>query len=338
MSLWAGPLSYVYQSVTDIKNDLFAKKAFKIHHLPVPVISIGNLTVGGTGKTPFTDYTIKYFLNHNRRVGVVSRAYKAQAKNPVQVDLSARDPSRRFGDEPVWLARQNPQAAVFVGSTKWRIAEWAVEQKKLDLILVDDGYQHRKLHRDLNILILDATEKEDNYRVLPLGRAREKFENIDRADLVVLSKCNMAEPAELENLRRRIPAGKTVVETGFRLSHFKSLRGHQRKSRAEFAGSKVLAFCSIARPEIFKKSLLEIFSEVELLPFSDHHEYHVDDIASILKKMQKSGISHICCTEKDAVKLESLWPADQELWVSELEIEILQNKDQLHAIYHRFCS
>lgn len=338
MSIWAGPLSYLYQSVTDVKNDLFTKQALKIHRVPVPVISIGNLTVGGTGKTPFTDYTLKYFLNQGLKVAVISRAYKAKAKQPVRVDPSRPDASGLYGDEPLWLARENPRAAVFVGRQKWRIAEEACRQERWDLLIVDDGFQHRRLHRDLDILILDATEKAQNYEVLPAGRAREKFENIQRADLVVLSKCHQASAAELQELRARIPTEKTRVETGFRISQFRNLRGGERRSRAAFAGAESLLFCSIARPESFQRSLAEIFVRSSLMSFPDHHPYHPDDVESILQRRQKENLKFVCCTEKDAVKLESLWPEGEDLWVAELELEILSHRDELHALYHRFCS
>lgn len=337
MSIWTGPLSFLYQAVTDIRNDLFNRQTLSIHRVDVPVLSIGNLTVGGTGKTPFVDYTIKYFLRRNKRVAVVSRAYKARAKEPIKVDVEVPQASLHFGDEPVWLAKENPQATVFVGQSKWQIATYAFAHEKMDLMVVDDGFQHRKLHRDLNVLILDATETIENYRTLPLGKAREKFENIERADMVVLSKCNWADAETLRAIRAKIPAGKEIVEIGSNIYRFRNFHTGQFKEVSEFREKSVLLFCSIARPDFFERTCADLVRETESLPFPDHHQFQPDDVESILRKKEKYNLQTICCTEKDAVKLADVWPADQELWVSELEIQILKNKERLYEIYDRFC-
>ncbi len=337
MSIWMGPLSYLYQAVTDIKNDLFTRNALKSHKVDVPVLSIGNLTVGGTGKTPFVDYTIKYFISRKKQVGIVARAYKALAQKPVKVDVKRSAASLQFGDEPAWLAQKNPQASVFVGQSKWQIAGFAVTQEKFDLLIVDDGFQHRKLHRDLDILILDATESIENYRTLPLGKAREKFENIQRASLVVISKCNWAEPESLQALRAKIPAGLEIVEIGSSIARFRNFHTNEVCSADAFTKKSAMLFCSIARPDVFEKTCADVMQEVKSLAFPDHHQFQSDDIESILRKKEKHQLEIICCTEKDAVKLADIWPTGQDLWVSELEVEILKNKERLHEIYNCFC-
>ncbi len=332
---WGRPLSVIYGAVTELKNDLFNRKRLKIHRVSIPVLSIGNLTVGGTGKTPFVDYVIHYFQKKQVRVGVVARAYKAQAKDPIKVDLKLAQGSSVFGDEPLWLARRNPQVSVFVGARKWEIAQMAVRAETLDLLLVDDGFQHRQLHRDLDILILDATEKWENYQVLPLGRARESFENKARAQVVVLSKCNWASPEEVFRLKERVSSSPLIVETVSLLKRFRNFKTGGTRLAQDFKTSSALLFSSIARPEIFKENMRQVFNQVEALPFPDHHIFDADDIASILRK--KKSLDYICCTEKEAVKLDHLWPDEEDLWVVELEIEIRTNEEKLHEIFDQFC-
>lgn len=328
-------LSSVYRQVTDLKNQLFDQEYLKIHRVDIPVVSIGNLTLGGTGKTPFVDLCVKDFLARGLKVGVISRAYKAQARKPTRVVASAKDAGLKFGDEPTWIAQQNPRASVFVGSQKWQIAEWAVAQEKFDVLLIDDGFQHRKLHRDLDILILDATEKWERYQVLPQGRAREKFENIHRADLVVISKCNWADPVDLQFLREQIPPGLSVVELHSSIRAFHSFAGDEVRGAVDLGASAFL-FSSIARPDLFEHQMRGLFKKVEALEFPDHHQYGATDIQKILKARPAGSI--LICTEKDAVKLKSLWPEDEKLWISRLETEVFAGKEKLDACFDRLFS
>lgn len=331
---WMKSLSSVYGQAVQFKNHLFDEERFKVHRVPVPVISIGNLTVGGTGKTPFVDYCVKQLIAQGRKVGVVSRAYKAEAKKPIRVQAQLPNAARVFGDEPVWIAQQNPTAHVFVGQKKWEIAQWAVQNEKLDVIFVDDGFQHRALHRNLDIVVLDATEKWERYEVLPAGRAREKFENISRAGLVALSKTNWADKTDLEFLRGQIPAGIPVIELTSQIRSLQKFGSHETHGAHEIGDSAFL-FCSIARPDLFESQMAGLFKEIELMSFPDHHQYTEADIAKILAARAAGGGGNLICTEKDAVKLAKIWPANHVLWVSRLETEISAGKEKLDAAFAR---
>lgn len=329
---WMKSLSSVYGQAVQFKNRLFDQERFKIHRVSVPVISIGNLTVGGTGKTPFVDYCVKELLAKKLKVGVVSRAYKAQAKKPVRVQAQAPQAALKFGDEPVWIAQQNPAAHVFAGQKKWEIAEWAVHQEKLDVILVDDGFQHRALHRDLDIVVLDATEKWERYEVLPVGRAREKFENVRRAQLIALSKTNWADKTDLQFLRQQLPAGIPVIEMTSQIRSFQKFSGDQTCGAHEL-GATAFLFCSIARPDLFESQMAGLFKEIELLSFPDHHQYTSADVQKILSAAKAQPATALVCTEKDAVKLKSIWPPSEPLWISRLETEISAGKEKLDAAF-----
>ena len=160
MRAYLKPLSFLYDQIVGVKNSLYNKGIIETYKAPVPVISIGNLTVGGTGKTPITDFCLKDLVAKGKKVAVVSRSYRADASDPSWVDVTHPFGARYYGDEPMLLASANPDVMVYVGDTKWRTAEFASTDKRgaFDVILIDDGFQHRKLHRDLNLVVLDATE------------------------------------------------------------------------------------------------------------------------------------------------------------------------------------
>ncbi len=339
MISWIQPLSYLYRGVTDFRNYLYDSnriQAFKAPH--AKVISIGNLTVGGTGKTPLVDFVIKYFVNKNIKVGVVSRAYKASANAPVKVDTQLKNSTHIFGDEPVWLAQENPKASVYCGQSKWQISKWAQENFNDQILVLDDGFQHRKMHRDLNILVLDATESFDKYAVLPKGRARESFEGIKRADVVVITKANLASTEDLDALKKMIPTDKVVVESLTQIKAFRNFHTGAFLSVGEMQKKSAMLFCSVARPDVFERSMNAIFSKTEILAYSDHQHFHADDIESIINKKNQNNLDIFVCTNKDAVKLTHVWPNNQELWVAQQELAFSAGQDELYALFDRLLS
>lgn len=339
MISWIQPLSYLYRGVTDLRNYLYDSNRVQTFRAPhAKVLSIGNLTVGGTGKTPLVDFAIKYFLNKNIKVGVISRAYKASATEPVKVDIELNDSTKIFGDEPVWLAQENPNASVYCGQSKWKISKWAQENFNDQILILDDGFQHRKMHRDLNVLVLDATESFDNYAVLPKGRARESFEGIKRADVVVISKANLASAEDLDALKKMIPSGKVIVESQTQTKTFRNFHTGEVFSAAGLQGKTAMLFCSVARPDVFERSMNAIFSKTEILAFSDHQHFHADDIESIIAKKNQNKLNIFVCTNKDAVKLTKAWPITQELWVAQQDLTISAGQDELYALFDRLLS
>lgn len=327
------PLSYLYDKVVGMKNALYAGHFFSRYEAPVPVISIGNLTVGGTGKTPITDFCLKSLEAAGKKVAVISRSYRADAGSPCQVDVGHPFAARYFGDEPVLLASSNPRVPVFVGPSKWRTAEYAVQKEKWDALLVDDGFQHLKLKRDLDIVILDATESLANYAVLPEGRARESWSGLNRADVLVLSKCNLAEDKDLQEIESRLPSGKEVVHLGYQIKKFRNIHTHQTVDREDFKDKNLFLVSAIARPDVFEKMMGEIGDvSQKSLHFRDHHQYTAADVEKIEDEFRKSGADYLVTTEKDAVKLKSLMKETALLWGASLEVTELGKKGRLHEI------
>lgn len=333
MSLYLKPFSFLYDQIVGLKNSLYEKGVLSVYKPNVPVVSIGNLTVGGTGKTPVTDFCLKDLVAKEKKVAVISRSYRADASSPCRVDVGHPYAARYFGDEPVLLAQQNPQVSVFVGPKKWQTAQYAVSENQFDLLIVDDGFQHRKLHRDLNVVILDATENIENYEVLPEGRAREPWSELHRADLLVLTKCNLARAEDLRILEERLPKEIETLYFSYEIKRFKRADQKVELSVADLKGKNIFLVSAIARPDVFEKMMGEVgvVSRKSLI-YRDHHQYTSEDVTHILNEFKKSQADFFVTTEKDVVKLRSLLPDSQVLWGASLEVQELGQKGRLHEI------
>ena len=332
------PLSVVYNRVVEFKNTLYDKDSIKSYKVPVPVVSIGNLTMGGTGKTPITDYLLKNLVARQKKVAVISRSYQADVSAPSLVDVHHPYAARYYGDEPVLLAEHNPKVDVYVGPTKWKTAMYACEEGQYDLLLVDDGFQHRKLKRDLNVVILDATEKLENYEVVPQGRGRESWASLSRADLIVLSKANLATAEMLKEIQSRLP-DKPVLSFNYQIKEMKDKKTHEIYTRERARGKKMFLVSAIARPDVFEQMMGEMGQIVGPgLHYRDHHQYSREDILDIREAFKKSGAEMLVTTSKDAVKLVPLWPKDEKLWITNLETAESGQKGVLLEKVYALCT
>lgn len=333
MKFYLRPLSFLYDQVVGLKNNLYDRGVIGAYKAPVPVVSIGNLTVGGTGKTPITDFCLKDLVAEGKKVAVISRSYRADADVPCRVDVEHPFAARYFGDEPVLLAQSNPQVDVYVGPSKWQTARYAVGENSYDLLIVDDGFQHRKLSRDLNIVILDATESLANYEVLPEGRSRESWQGLARADVLILSKCNLATEDHLKALEARIPKDKEVLYFGYEIRRCVNQKNQQELSREELKGKRIFLVSAIARPDVFEKMMGEIGEIVpECLHYRDHHQYTAEDVKTIEAAFRKSQADYLVTTAKDAVKLRHLFNDASTLWSASLEVAEAGKKGRLREI------
>jgi tetraacyldisaccharide 4'-kinase len=329
------PLSFLYKKIAGFKNYLYDHEYIHSLELPITVLSLGNLTLGGTGKTPLTDLCLRYFLRHRMKVAVVSRNYRAQVETMAKVDLHHPDAAAYFGDEPVLLAQRNPQVDFFVGPRKFETAQFAFEQVSPQLVIIDDGFQHRQLYRDIDLVILDATEPLENYQCIPEGRAREPWESLSRATAFVVTKVNLATPREVQELYERLaPFKKPIIPMNYELLR---LRGNVperlEKSLKECQGKNVFLVSAIAKPKSFERSLEKFAMKIQAHKvYTDHHPYSPQDVEDILAEYKKTGEGDIITTEKDYVKLKPLWPADVPLWYAPLEVQIQSQEDVFYEI------
>lgn len=270
------------------------------HRLPVPVISVGNIALGGTGKTPMVVWLASYLMARGKRVAVLSRGYGGSAEGELRI---VSDGSRMLltpeqsGDEPYLLAQKVPGLMVIIGADRYRAGLFALQELKPDLFILDDGFQHLRLKRDLDILLLDAARPFAGGRTLPAGFLREPVGAANRADLVVYTRCAPGSAPDL------FP-GKPSCRTSHKLSGIRPLGGGACAGFEMAKGARVTAFSGIADPGAFF-DLLEQEGVVltATLAFPDHASYGEEEIAAICRLRDASRSTLLLTTEKDGVKL-----------------------------------
>lgn len=297
------PFARFYSSVLQLRGALYRSGIFKICRLPRPVVSIGNLTVGGTGKTPFTAFCARYLIEKGRRVAVISRGYGGSLEGHTCVVSDGATimlTARECGDEPYLLAATVPGLMVVIGADRYAAGELAMQQLAPDIFLLDDGFQHLRLHRDLNILLLDYAKPFGNGLTLPAGILREPESAVKRADLVIMTRAPESAPA----------AGATAEIPTCLASHtiadLVPLKGGEPLLFAASRNLRVLAFAGIADPDSFFDALREKGVDlVRCLYFPDHVVYTREHFDEITAEMRLSGADVLVTTEKDGVKLAS---------------------------------
>ncbi len=273
--------------------------------LPVPVISVGNLVVGGTGKTPMTLWLAKYLENMGLRVVILSRGYKGKSSEPTRVEGvgSRHEGASIHGDEPVLMAEKGYK--VQVGRNRWEAARQAIEESPVDVFLLDDGFQHRKLERNLDIVLLNADSPWGNGLLLPFGPMREPMEHLQRADALVLTGFTASqEQHALAGFLRKTFAPKPLFTCCHRLTGFRMGLHGEEIPLHELQNTPVTVFSGLANPRGFLHSLERVgIHPVKHCAFPDHHAYGMGDLNRLWENAQKAHTRHIVTTEKDAVRL-----------------------------------
>lgn len=295
------PLEWTYSSVVNVKNFFYDYGFLKSISLNIPVISIGNLSVGGTGKTPCVAMVANELLK-NKKVVIVSKSYKGNLKAPRRVDLTVTSPWSVFGDEACLLQKMLPECLVWSGPNKSDTAMAALADRP-DVILVDDGFSHRRLKRDIDLVLIDATRGIEHMQSLPTGRLRESMSNLRRANVVILTKTNLTAQEQVERI------------THFILKEEPSLKENLFYATSENKldldnQSELFVFSGLGNPESFLTALKKMnFKVVDHLTFEDHQNYTISDQKKILDRYMQLKIKYanmkIVTTPKDALKITS---------------------------------
>ncbi len=302
---------------------------FSSARLPVPTLSIGNITVGGTGKTPCAAWIARYLVSQSRKPAVVSRGYGAKVKEPRVVTQSDG------GEEGQWMLDLGDGLCVVEAPQRWAGARMAIDEYGCDSIVLDDGFQHAALERDLDIVLVDATQPWGNGRLLPAGLLRERKEALERADIVILSRADLVEPEPRLTLLREVHqlAPKAVLAAAsHRPVRLRSLADDSTCTVDRLAGRKIGLFSAIGNPLAFEKTIQRTGGEiVGHAVFRDHHRYCPKDLKKVLRRFEQAD--WIVCTAKDAVKIHPLlsqlpeariWSLDVEWWFLQGEDEVME--------------
>jgi len=295
-----GILSIPYGAVMRLRKAAYDAGLLRTHRLPKPVVSVGNITVGGTGKTPMTALIARYCLDRGKKVCVISRGYGGSLEGSCRIVSDGRSvllSAGEAGDEPVLLAKSVPGLMVVIGTDRHAAGLFALERLAADIIILDDGYQHIRLHRDLNVLLLDCERPLDNGNVLPAGLLREPASAVKRADLIIYTRCGKSEPAGHFPC---IPSCMAKHE----LAGVVGPDGGEMEPLSNLSRLRGVAFAGIADPVSFFTMLDESGLDIPArISFPDHCGYGKREIEELLAARESVRGDYLITTEKDMVKL-----------------------------------
>lgn len=287
--------------------------------LPCRVISVGNVTVGGTGKTPVVILLVQWLQEAGQRVAVLSRGYKRSGTIPRLLVSEGAKPlvgPAEAGDEPYLIAQRCPGAVVAVGADRAALGHWILSRFAVDCIILDDGFQHRRLHRDVDLVLLDATDPMGLDAMLPAGRLREPLAGLKRASGILITRADI--PEEVQGLRRRIQpvlnSSAVSAEVRFRPERLIAVAGEVERDLASCRGKTAWLASGVGNNASFAKTVAMAGAQVlGASVFRDHHRYSEADVAAIRLKSQQARADLVLTTEKDAAKLAP-WVGPHEAW------------------------
>lgn len=301
------PFSLLFRLAVTLRNLLYDLKILRRIKLHVPVISIGNITIGGTGKTPAVEYFVRWLLTQNLRPAIITRGYGRQTSGTEVVadGMQLCSSVTASGDEAMQLARRLKEVVIIADDRKARGAYFANKHFELDVIVIDDGFQHRRLHRDFDIVLIDAPSFFTNRWLLPAGPFREPFSSLRRANAVILTNLDKAESGEVDTLKAlcRQHSSSILLTAILRPLFFENVVSGEMLPLSALQGKKIFAVCGIARPLRFVEGLQKLGPIViGQQAFPDHHAFTPREIAALVARAVEVEAAALVITEKDATK------------------------------------
>jgi tetraacyldisaccharide 4'-kinase len=304
------PAANLYEAGVRLRNWLYSNGLFRVHQLKQPVISVGNLTMGGTGKTPTVIALGQLLQRAGYLVSVLLRGYKGLNRGRPLLVSNGRTiltDSRMAGDEALVIAKNLPTALVAVAKNRAQAGAWVESHFPVDVHLLDDGFQHRKVHRNLDLVMIDVTNPFDGGKLPPLGKLREPLEGLSRSDAVILSRTQIGQayPFIIDTIRSH-NSGIPCFLSRQRFASATIFHQGQAVTVRNLQNTRALAFAGIANTRQFFKSLKEWgVGLVDMLSFPDHHRYRPEDLDRIKERCLELGIDTVVTTEKDLENFEA---------------------------------
>jgi tetraacyldisaccharide 4'-kinase len=354
-------LSWLFNCVVQLRLWLYRKRIFRDHPLGCLVVAVGNLTVGGTGKTPVVEKFARALRDRGRKVAILSRGYKSKAppfwkkawygithtdEPPPRVVSDGQNiflDSEQAGDEPYMLARNLPGVVVLVDKNRVKAGAYAIKRFGCDTLVLDDGFQYLALKGRLNLLLVDKTNPFGNGHLLPRGILREPVKHLRRANYIFLTKSDGRRDADLEALIARHKPGADVIECAHKpqyLQRMDAKRGEAagREPLAWLKGRRVLAFSGIATPESFEKFLRDLGALlVGRERYLDHYRYTPEDLDELYDAAERERAECLVTTEKDAVRISDAAGSPLPVYYLRLEIEIIRGAADFDEAVGRIC-
>ena len=336
---WLTPLSWLYGLGVKLRNFLFDTGIRKSQKFKTPVISIGNITVGGTGKTPHVEYLVRLLQDH-LRVAVLSRGYKRKSRGFLIAEKNT--PMQMIGDEPFQMKQKFPKVTIAVDRNRVHgincLTDNDSKKSNIDVVLLDDAFQHRQVKPGINILLVDYHRLIIYDKLLPAGRLREPLKGKDRADIVIVTKC----PKDLKPMEYRVIT-KAMNLYPYQQLYFSTLDYEELqpvfkdtkelKSKKDLKTQNILLLTGIASPRQMNEDLKPIVKSITPLTFSDHHSFSPNDVELLNATFaEMPSPKCIITTEKDAARLQTTEGMSDEvrknLYKLPVRISIIQNQEE----------
>ncbi len=307
------PLALGWRLGVALRLQAYRRGWLKTRRLSHPVVSVGNLTVGGTGKTPFVAWLTERLQRRGLRPAILTRGYKRRSRESLialEPSLGRAPDPRQVGDEPAWLARALPQVPIVLGADRYAAGRLAEQRFGVDVHILDDGFQYLSLARDMDIVLLDVTQEFSDRALIPAGRLREPCSALTRAHVVVLTRVDHADPKNLEEQVRRINPRADVYHASTELCALRDLGSNRQVPSEGLRGAPVMAFCGIGNPQAFLADVKRWgYTVAGQSVFPDHHVYTNSDVASLQARARQCGAKALVTTEKDSLNLPPNLPA-----------------------------
>ena len=344
-------LSWVFKGVVNLRYWLYSTGLLRRFPLGVQVISIGNVTAGGTGKTPVTEIFARTLAAEGRKVAILSRGYRRKEApwwkrlfneviDPPLVVSDGRHvllDSATGGDEPYMLASNLPGVAVVVDRNRVKAGRFAIKRLGCDTLILDDGFQYQKLKHSVEVVLVDSTNPFGNGNMLPRGILREPVKNLKRADIIFLTKCRGDVSAVREEIRKYNPTAE-IVECNHTPKVLKDVWSREEFPLEWLKGKTLCTLSGIASPKGFENSLRALGSKVVWCErYADHHRYDSSEIFYALNRSADMGADALVTTEKDAVRFPRLETSPVRCLYLRIAIEILAGAENFTGLINRIC-
>ncbi|HBO85030.1 MAG: tetraacyldisaccharide 4'-kinase [Deltaproteobacteria bacterium GWC2_42_11] len=322
-------ISILYYIGIRLRSFLYHSNILKTNKLPCMVISIGNITVGGSGKTPMTIYLCRVLTAMDKKVVVLSRGYKGKSKgiNVVSDGCNIFMTADEAGDEPFLIASSLNGVPVIISRDRYSAGLFAIEKYKPDVILLDDGFQHIRLKRDIDIVLVDSIRGFGNGYLLPMGILREPVGSIKRAHIIFIKGNDMEIVNKIRENGINAPVGffEYIPHKLVNITDGTSIEPHRLKNK------NIVAFAGIANPVSFSKTLEQLGALIKhYIVFSDHYQYLSRDIDRIMKSA--TDADYVITTEKDAVKIKNILAENMAVYKLEIEVKVHNEQEFLRWI------
>lgn len=316
-------LSWGYRFGVGLRNWAYDRGWKQVHRVAVPVVSIGNLTTGGTGKTPCVEYIARFYRNLDLQVALLSRGYGSEVGR---------------NDEAMVLEENLPDVPHLQDPDRVQIAQTAVDELESEVLVLDDGFQHRRLHRDLDVVLIDATNPWGHGYLLPRGLLREPIGGLKRADAVILTRCDLVAPETLRGIHETVVRIKPlpIAEATHRPAGWRSTAGIDLPIDA-LAGRSIAAFCGLGNPEAFRQTLVKLgMNVIAWRVFPDHHPYSRDDIEDLRNwARQLPTDAVVVTTQKDLVKIRLDRLGERDLWALRIAMNLTSGQEALEELLRK---